>query len=175
LEASPTGAAKPEGEAPVGEASKQKPEVLYARAQLQEASAALEQLNIQIAEGEVKAPEDSQVEAINIRAGDILPPNKPLAKLLARDQLWVRIYVPEPRLGNVQVKQRASISVDTFPNQKFAGYVEQIAGEAEFFPRNIQTREDREYQVFRIKVHVDDNTGKLKPGMAAEVKLETAK
>jgi HlyD family secretion protein len=160
---------------PADQTAKAKPEVLYARAQVDELKATLAALDLEIAEGEVKAPSDSQVEVLAARPGDILPPNRPAAKLLASDQIWIRIFVPEPKLGRVQIKQRAAITVDTFPNEKFSGYVEQIAGSAEFFPRNVQTREDREYQVFRVKVHIDDNGNRLKPGMAAEVKLEAEK
>jgi HlyD family secretion protein len=62
--------------------------------------------------------------------------------------------------------------VDSFGDSKFSGYVEQVGEEAEFYPRNVQSRTDREHQVFPIKVHIDSKDGKLKSGMSAEVTLE---
>jgi HlyD family secretion protein len=146
-------------------------EIADARAQLSEASGRVEQIKIQLDEGEVDAPANSLVEVISVRPGDLLTPNQPVARLLERDQIWVRIYIPEPQLGLVKVGQRAKILVDTFPNVPFAGVIEQINSEGEFTPRNIQSRDERAHQVFGVKVRLDNREGKLKPGMAADVAI----
>jgi len=147
-------------------------EIADARAQLAEAQARLEQLNVQIAEGEVLAPSHALVEVLSVRPGDLVTPNQAIAKLLERDQIWVRIYVPEPQLGLVKVGQRARIKVDTFRDRDFEGVVEQINAQGEFTPRNIQSRDERNHQVFGVKVRIDNREGKLKSGMAADVTLE---
>lgn len=148
-------------------------DILAAEAQLQAAKAKLAKLDVQIAENEVKAPAESRVNVISIRPGDILSPNKPVAKLLEQNQIWVRVYVPQTEIGHIKVGQRGAISLDSFQNQKFIGYVEQIAEEAEFYPRNVQTRTDREHQVFAVKVHINNNKGELKSGMTADVEFES--
>jgi HlyD family secretion protein len=146
-------------------------EIADARAQLNEAAARVEQIKVQLAEGEVTAPVNSVVEVVSVRPGDLLTPNQPVARLLERDQIWVRIYVPEPQLGLVKVGQRAKIVVDTFPKEPFDGTIEQINSEGEFTPRNIQSRDERAHQVFGVKVRIDNREGKLKPGMAADVTI----
>jgi HlyD family secretion protein len=146
-------------------------EIADARAQLNEAMARVEQIRVQLAEGEVTAPANSVVEVVSVRPGDLLTPNQPVARLLERDQIWVRIYVPEPQLGLVKVGQRAKIVVDTFPKEPFDGAIEQINSEGEFTPRNIQSRDERAHQVFGVKVRIDNREGKLKPGMAADVTI----
>jgi HlyD family secretion protein len=146
-------------------------EIADARAQLNEAMARVEQIRVQLAEGEVTAPANSVVEVVSVRPGDLLTPNQPVARLLERDQIWVRIYVPEPQLGLVKVGQRAKIVVDTFPKEPFDGTIEQINSEGEFTPRNIQSRDERAHQVFGVKVRIDNREGKLKPGMAADVTI----
>ncbi len=147
-------------------------EIADARAQLAEAEARLAQLNVQIAEGEVRAPSDAMVEVVSVRPGDLLAPNQSVAKLLERHQIWVRIYIPEPQLGLVKVGQRARIKVDTFRNRTFDGIIEQINLQGEFTPRNIQSRDERNHQMFGVKVRIDNKEGLLKSGMAAEVTLE---
>jgi HlyD family secretion protein len=146
-------------------------EIADARAQLNEAMAGVEQIKVQLAEGEVTAPANSVVEVVSVRPGDLLTPNQPVARLLERDQIWVRIYIPEPQLGLVKVGQRAQIVVDTFPKEPFDGTIEQINSEGEFTPRNIQSRDERAHQVFGVKVRIDNREGKLKPGMAADVTI----
>ncbi len=122
-------------------------------------------------ERQVLAPTASTVEVLDVRPGDLIAPNTPVATLLERDQIYVRIYVPETEIGQVQVGQKAEVHVDSFPNQTFSGVVEQINQQAEFLPRNVQTREERVHQVFGVKVRIDDTTHRVRAGMAADVKL----
>jgi HlyD family secretion protein len=146
-------------------------EIADARAQLAEAQARLEQLKVTLAEGQVLAPAAATVEVLTIRPGDLLSPNQPVARLLEKDQLFVRIYVPEPQLGNVKVGQRAKIKVDTF-NESFDGVIEQINTQGEFTPRNVQSRDERNHLVFGVKIRINNRDGKIKAGMAADVTLE---
>ena len=74
-------------------------------------------------------------------------------------------------IGHVQVGQKAEITWIRFPTRIFQGVVEQINQQAEFLPRNVQTREERVHQVFGVKVRIDDSTHRVRAGMAADVKL----
>jgi HlyD family secretion protein len=122
-------------------------------------------------ERQVLAPSAATVEVLDVRPGDLIAPNTPVATLLERDQIYVRIYVPETEIGLVQVGQKAEVRVDSFRDQTFSGVVEQINQQAEFLPRNVQTREERVHQVFGVKVRIDDATHRVRAGMAADVKL----
>ena len=144
-------------------------DIAAARAQLAEAQARIAQIKVQLAEGEVAAPANAIVEVLSVRPGDLLTPNQTVAQLLEKDQIWVRIYVPEPQLGLIKVGQRARVKVDTFRDRTFDGAVEQINSVGEFTPRNIQSRDERNHQVFGVKVKIDNREGILKSGMAAEV------
>jgi HlyD family secretion protein len=125
-------------------------------------------------ERQVLAPAASTVEVLDVRPGDLIAPNTPVATLLERDQIYVRIYIPETEIGRVQLGEKAEIRVDSFPNQVFQGVVEQINQQAEFLPRNVQTREERVHQVFGVKVRIDDTSHRVLAGMAADVKLSPA-
>lgn len=122
-------------------------------------------------EREVLAPAASSVEVLDVRPGDLIAPNTPVATLLERDQIYVRIYIPETQIGHVHLGQKAQIRVDSFPNQVFDGAVEQINQQAEFLPRNVQTVEERVHQVFGVKVRIDDTSHRVRAGMAADVTL----
>jgi len=125
-------------------------------------------------ERQVVAPSAATVEVLDVRPGDLIAPNAPIATLLERDQIYVRIYIPETEIGRVRVGQKAEIRVDSFPHQTFSGSVEQINQQAEFLPRNVQTREERVHQVFGVKVRIDDSSRRVLAGMAADVKLNPA-
>lgn len=136
----------------------------YARAQLLDAEA-------KYRERQVTAPSAAVVEVLDVRPGDLMAPNTPVATLLERDQIYVRIYIPETKIGRVRLGQRADLRVDSFPGQIFGGVVEQINQQAEFLPRNVQTQEERVHQVFGVKVRVEDPSGRIRPGMAASITL----
>src|SRR5271166_3952406 len=125
-------------------------------------------------ERQVLAPSAATVEVLDVRPGDLIAPNTPVATLLERDQIYVRIYIPETDIGHVQVGQKAEVRVDSFPKTVFEGAVEQINQQAEFLPRNVQTREERVHQVFGVKIRINDAAGRVLAGMAADVKLKAA-
>jgi HlyD family secretion protein len=147
-------------------------EIADARAQLAEAKARLEEIKVQVAEGEVKSPANAIVEVLSVRPGDLITPNQIIARLLEKDQMYIRIYAPEPQLGLIKVGQRAKIKIDTFTDRSFDGVIEQINSQGEFTPRNVQSRNERNHLVFGVKVRIDSREGLLKPGMTAEVTLE---
>jgi multidrug resistance efflux pump len=125
-------------------------------------------------ERQVTAPSAAIVEVLDVRPGDLIAPNTPVATLLEKDQIYVRIYIPETEFGRIKLGQKAEIRVDSFPNTVFDGEVEQINQQAEFLPRNVQTREERVHQVFGVKIRINDPAGHVLAGMAADVKLKAA-
>jgi len=141
------------------------------REDIDAARAALAYDEARFRERQVVAPAAATIEVLDVRPGDLIPPNTPIATLLERDQIYVRIYIPETEIGRVHLGQKAEIRVDSFPNQSFDGVVEQINQQAEFLPRNVQTREERVHQVFGVKVRIDDTSHRVLAGMAADVRL----
>src|SRR6266542_2622121 len=106
---------------------------------LAQAKARLAELDAQLCEMRIQAPTNCTLEVLSVKIGDVLPPNREVATLLLTGHLWVRVYVPQPWLGWIQLGQKVRVLVDAFPDQAFAGEVEQIGRAAEFTPRNVQT------------------------------------
>jgi len=136
---------------------------------LTQARAQRAELDAQLREMKILAPSDCVLEVLSVKVGDVLPANREIATLLLPQHLWVRVYVPEPWLGHIQINEPVKVRVDSDPEKDFSGTVEQIAREAEFTPRNVQTVGERVKQVFGIKVRLDNSEGKLRAGMAADV------
>jgi multidrug resistance efflux pump len=140
-----------------------------AKAQINEARGKLKEIEANLAEAYVRAPERSLVEVVSVRKGDLVPPNTPVVRVLRAEDLWVKVYVPETELGKVRLGQSATVTIDAYPDRRFAGEVFLIASESEFTPRNVQSVDERRHQVFGVKVRVADSQGIFKSGMAAEV------
>ena len=134
-----------------------------------QARAQLAEIDAQLREMSIAAPSDCILEVLSVKTGDVLAANREVATLLLVQHLWVRVYVPEPWLGHVQLGDTVKVRVDSHPGREFAGTVEQVAREAEFTPRNVQTVGERVKQVFGVKVRLDNREGTLRAGMAADV------
>ena len=145
-------------------------DIAVARATLEAEEKQKGYLERQRAESVVQAPAAGVIESMDLRPGDLVVANQPVARMLEPSQLWVRVYVPEPQLGRVRVGQTAALTVDTFPKREFPGRVVEIRTQSEYTPRNVQTLDQRMDQVFGVKVAIDP-TPELKPGMAATVRL----
>jgi HlyD family secretion protein len=140
-----------------------------AEARVAEARARLAEIEANLKEATIKAPENCLVEVVAVRTGDLVLPNQPILRVLRTDDLWVKIYVPETELGRVQLHRKVEVAVDCFRDRHFEGEVYQISSESEFTPRNVQSVDERKHQVFGVKVRVADPQGVFKSGMAAEV------
>lgn len=147
-------------------------EVAEAQAALEAAEAAMAAIEDQKDELKVVSPLDGTIEAFDLQPGDLVGPNAPVVSIMDNSTLWVRAYVPENRLA-ISVGDPLQVTVDSFPDRRFQGHISFIARAAEFTPGNVQTPEERSKQVFRIKVALDEGLDVLRPGMAADVWLES--
>jgi membrane fusion protein YbhG len=150
-------------------------DIASAKADLLTAEGALKEAETLWAEREIRSPAPAVVEVLDIRPGDLLPANAAIVRLLEADQFFLVVYVPQDQIGRIQVGQQAEVYVDSFPKQPFHARVEQIRQQAEFLPRNVQTKEEREHQVVGVKLRVDNTENKLRAGISAEVKFVEAK
>ena len=153
------------------EAGPTEEEVAVAEAQVRRAEAALHLIDLQIGQLTLVAPLDGVVTSRNAKTGETAAPGMPLLSIANLDEVTLVIYVPENRVGEIQVGQEAEVRVDSFPERVFVGRVMSIAGRAEFTPRNVQTKEERVNLVFAVKVRILNPDGDLKLGMPADATI----
>ena len=103
--------------------------------------------------------------------GEFLTPGGTLLVVADPSTLTLTVYVPEDRIGGVQLGQVYPVTVDSFPGKSFPGRVSYISDQAEFTPRNVQTVEGRKITVFAVRLTLANPDLALKPGMPADVQL----
>jgi HlyD family secretion protein len=142
------------------------------RAQVAQASAQLAQADAALGFAEITAPFAGTISRRLREPGEVVSAGLPVLTLADPGDRWVRIYVREDEVGRVAIGQPATIRIDAFPDRTYRGEVSFISNEAEFTPRNVQTREERVKLVYRVKVRVvGDTLLDLKPGLSADVRL----
>jgi membrane fusion protein YbhG len=143
-------------------------EIRAAEARLAQSRAAADLLAKTIGDCAVTAPAGGIVTHKAVEAGELVSPGSTVVTLVDLDSVYVMIYVTEKELGLVQLGDAAEIKIDAFPDRVFAGKVTYLSPEAEFTPKNIQTKEDRVKLVFGVKVEIENKEGLLKPGLPAD-------
>jgi len=108
-----------------------------------------------------------------VHVGEVALPGAPLLTVADLDNLTLTLYVPENELGKIHLGETVSVTVDAYPGRIFTGTIITIAGEAEFTPKNVQTREKRVNMVFAVKVKLPNPDHALKPGMPADAVIST--
>lgn len=142
------------------------------RAQLAQSEAAVRALDATLANMTLRSPFAGVVSIRHREPGETVAPGAPVVTVTNRDDRWVRIYIPEDRMGGLATGLSAVVRADTYPDKTYSGEVVYIASEAEFTPKNVQTTEERVKLVYAVKVRITGDAGyELKPGLAADVTL----
>jgi HlyD family secretion protein len=146
-------------------------EVAVAQAHVNQAEAALGVLQVQLDKMTLYSPLSGLVSSRSINVGETASPGSTLMTVANLDEVKLTVYIPENRYGRIQLGQQVGVEVDTFPGKVYAGQVVYISSEAEFTPRNVQTKEERVNTVFAVKILIPNPDHDLKPGMPADATI----
>lgn len=120
----------------------------------------------------VVALSEGVVESVNFNIGEFVNAGSPIATITEKNNLWVKVYVPEEVLPKLKLNKEVSIRSDFLKNEVIKGKVIYISPEAEFTPMNIVTKKDRMKLVFAVKVKILEHLDEIKPGMLLDVYME---
>jgi HlyD family secretion protein len=143
--------------------------VAQAQAAVQVAEAQLDLLDLQIEKLTVAAPVDGVVLTRSVQPGEVVQAGIPVMTVARLQVLTVTVYISEDRYGEVNLGEDVTLRVDSFPDETFTATVTRIADQAEYTPRNVQTKEERQTTVYAVELSVDNPGGQLKPGMPVDV------
>lgn len=149
-------------------------EIQAGEARLVQARAAAELLEQRMADAHVVAPAAGTVTRKLAEEGELVGPGMTLVVLSKLDRVFLNIYVAETELARVKLGAPARVHVDGYPDRSFDGRIVYISPEAEFTPKNVQTKEERVRLVFRVKIALENPEGILKPGLPADAVLADA-
>src|SRR5262245_57545363 len=140
-----------------------------AKAQVKQKDAALKQAQVDLDHTTILAPVDGVVVSRQVDVGQTVAASlqAPVLFTIAQDltQMQVETSVDEADIGRIKLDDRATFTVDAFPGETFTGTVTQIRKAAQVV-QNVVT--------YTVVVAVANPSGRLVPGMTANVKLVTA-
>jgi HlyD family secretion protein len=144
-------------------------ELAVAEAEVDSARTNLEAIQVQIDLLIVTTPVSGVIMTRNVEPGEVIQPGLAAMTIAQLDKLTITVYIPEDKYGQISLGDHAALTADSFPDETFDAVVVRISDKAEYTPRNVQTKEDRQTTVYAVELSVDDPVGKLKPGMPTDV------
>ena len=153
------------------EVRRKEQELTSRRAEVDRNRAQVGMTQTQINDAILVAPIDGVVMVKAAEAGEVIAAGTTVVSLGDLDHPWLRAYINETDMGRIQLNGKARLSTDSFPARKYEGRISFISAEAEFTPKQIQTKEERVKLVYRIKIDVDNSARELKNNMPVDAEL----
>lgn len=131
----------------------------------------LAQKEDQLSKCQIIAPVTGTVLTKYVEKGETVTTGKPLFKIADLDNVYVRAYFTTSQLSGMKLGDTVTVIPDdgTASPKEYVGRITSISSQAEFTPKNIQTRDERADMVYAVKVALK-NDGDIRLGMYAYVR-----
>jgi HlyD family secretion protein len=143
-------------------------ELAARRAEIERTRAQVGMTQTQIADSTIVSPIDGVVLVKSAEAGEVIAAGTTIVSIGDVAHPWLRAYINETDLGRIKLGDKVQLSTDSFKNKTYEGRISFISSEAEFTPKQIQTKEERVKLVYRIKIDVDNPHQELKNNMPVD-------
>jgi HlyD family secretion protein len=153
------------------ELQRRRQELAMRQADVERARAQKGLLDVQFDDRTLLSPIPAVVLSKSAEPGEVLAGGATVITLGDLSKPWVRGYVGERDLGRVKLGMTATVTTDSFPGKQYSGRITFISSEAEFTPKQIQTQEERQKLVYRIKIEVENPNQELKDNMPVDAEI----
>ncbi len=140
-----------------------------AEEKLKGAQAARDRASVAVQECTLKAPRSGYVLERNYEPGEVVLPGSRILTLVDIAQIKATFYLPNAELKAAKPGGAVHLHADTYGDRVFEGQISRVGVEAEFTPRNVQTRQDRDRLVYAVEVIAPNTELLLRPGMPVEI------
>jgi HlyD family secretion protein len=141
------------------------------RAEIDKARAQEGMSQSQLDDTVISAPVGGVVLVKSAEVGEVVAAGTTIATLADVEHPWLRAYINEKDLGRIKLGMKVKLSTDSFQNKIYIGTITFISSDAEFTPKQIQTKEERVKLVYRVKIEVDNTAGELKNNMPIDAEI----
>lgn len=146
-------------------------EIAQIKANYENAHANVELIKKQISDSHIISPINGFVVDRFVELGESVNYGSSLFKVSDLSIVELVVFINEENLGKVKLGQSVEITTDSYSDKVYDGKVIFISPEAEFTPKNIQTKDERTKLVFAVKIEVPNTDFELKAGMPADAKI----
>lgn len=122
---------------------------------LEAATHDVEFYKVEIAEGDLVAPRDGRIQYRIANVGEVLPAGGRVFTMLDVSYVYMDIYLPTQEAGRIKIGTDSRIVLDAYPNHPIPAKVIFIATAAQFTLKTVETHDERDRLMFRVRVRID--------------------
>jgi len=115
----------------------------------------VELYQVNIADNTLVAPRLGRIQYRVANVGEVLPAGGKVFTMLDVGYVYMDIYLPTVDVGKIKIGSDARIVLDAYPDRPIPAKVSFIATQAQFTPKMVETRTERDKLVFRVRVRID--------------------
>lgn len=130
-------------------------ELAHAEAAIEAARARVESVRTRVDDSSLEAPLGGRVLYRLAEPGEVLPAGGKVFTVLDLTDASMTIFLPTLQVGRLRIKDEARIVFDAIPEYVIPATVSFVSPEAQFTPKEVETRTEREKLMFRVKVRID--------------------
>ncbi len=125
-----------------------------AQAEVDAAQAGVAKTLSRIKDATLVSPAMGRVLYRLVEPGEVLGPGGKAMTIVDLRDVYMEIFLPSEQASRLRVGAEARITVDYEPNRSAAAYVSFVSPEAQFTPKQVETRSEREKLMFRVKIQI---------------------
>jgi len=110
---------------------------------------------VEIADSQLMAPKDGPIEYRVANVGEVLAAGGKVFTMLDASYIYMDVYLPTTEAGRVTLGSEARIVLDAYPEHVLAAHVVYVASQAQFTPKTVETKDERDKLMFRIRARID--------------------
>ncbi|NBF01071.1 HlyD family efflux transporter periplasmic adaptor subunit [Pseudomonas sp. Fl5BN2] len=151
-------------------------QVAAVKAAIGAAQAQVAQLTSEIDDSSLRAPIDGIIQLRLAEPGEVLGAGGRVLLLIDPNDQYMNLYLPASVTGRLTVGDESRILLDALPNQPLPAKISFVAAKSQFTPKEVETRDERQKLVFRVKVRLTQpaSVPQAKPGMPGAGYVRTA-
>lgn len=130
-------------------------QVVEAQSAIEAALATVARLESDIADAALRAPRGGRVEYRIAQPGEVVGAGGKILTVLDLGEVYMTFFLPETAAGRVAIGAEARIVLDAAPQRPIPARVSYVASDAQFTPKTVETKEERQKLMFRVKAQVD--------------------
>jgi len=130
-------------------------DVIGAEAHVEAVEAQIDRLKVEIKDSTLRSPRDGRVQFRIAYPGEVLPAGGKVINMVDLSDVYMTFFLPTAQAGRVQIGSEARLILDAAPQYVIPARVTFVADVAQFTPKTVETAEERQKLMFRIKAHID--------------------
>lgn len=128
--------------------------VATAESQIAAAEAEVRRIAAQIADSTLVAPMPGRVLYRLAEPGEVVNAGGPILTILSLEDVYMEVFLPAREAGLLPIGAEARIVLDALPDYAIPAVVTFVSPEAQFTPKQVETLDEREKLVFRVRVRI---------------------